>query len=381
VYGKEIKWQREANNEPVGQLSLEKIDEVFNQLNEIFQNDAHALNIIKELREVYTKGQNLSESTRNFVQFFFEKHGVVIMDAHHKSLKKCFSSYLNKEIRLGVLNKSISNINNFLIKNGFKVQATPRNINLFYFENHKRYRLELLKNEKIALVGSGKVYDKSEMLKQVEKHPERFSPNVLMRPVYQEVILPNIAYIGGSGEIAYWLQLKDVFKEFQVPFPLLMVRNSIFYAPPLVNRIMDKYDLKITDFFRNNLHKLLNRIVLRYSDFNIEEEKTAIEREFQKIKEKVLNIDMSLEAFLKGESVKLHKQLENIEKKALKAEKRHHETMNKQLEKVYQILFPEGQWQERVESFLPYYFKNENIIDDLINQTESLESNVYVFEI
>jgi hypothetical protein len=55
--------------------------------------------------------------------------------------------------------------------------------------------------------------------------------------------------------------------------------------------------------------------------------------------------------------------------------------MNKQLEKVYQILFPEGQWQERVESFLPYYFKNENIIDDLINQTESLESNVYVFEI
>ncbi|RMG80276.1 MAG: bacillithiol biosynthesis BshC, partial [Bacteroidetes bacterium] len=78
VYGKEIKWQREANNEPVGQLSLEKIDEVFNELNEIFQNDAHALNIIKELREAYAKGQNLSESTRNFVKYYKEKYGVVI---------------------------------------------------------------------------------------------------------------------------------------------------------------------------------------------------------------------------------------------------------------------------------------------------------------
>ncbi|RMG82220.1 MAG: bacillithiol biosynthesis BshC, partial [Bacteroidetes bacterium] len=260
-------------------------------------------------------------------------------------------------------------------------QAKARNLNLFYLENGKRYRLELLEDEKITLVGGNKVFTKSEMLEQLEKHPERFSPNVLLRPVYQEVILPNIAYIGGSGEIAYWLQLKNVFKEFQVPFPLLTVRNSMFYIPPSVNKIMDKYDLKITDFFRSDLHKLLNRIVLRHSDFNIEEEKNAIEREFQKIKEKVLNIDKSLEAFLKGESVKLHKQLENIEKKALKAEKRHHETMNKQLEKVYQMLFPEGQWQERVESFLPYYFKNKNIIDDLITQTKSLESNMYVFEV
>ena len=108
---------------------------------------------------------------------------------------------------------------------GLKIQVNPREINLFYIKDGLRERI--VENDGIySVLDTNITWSKSELLKHLDEVPERFSPNVIMRPLYQEVILPNLCYIGGGGEMIYWLQLKSNFEAQNVTFPMLLLRNS-----------------------------------------------------------------------------------------------------------------------------------------------------------
>ena len=161
--------------------------------------------------------QDLATATRFLANELFKKEGLVILDGESKSLKNLFIPYMNEELKNQSSFKTVSETNLKLTSDEYSIQVNPREINLFYIEDNLRERI-IFENGKYKVNNTKIEFSQVEILAEVDKNPEKFSPNVILRPLYQEVILPNLCYIGGGGEIAYWLQLKSNFVKFKVRF-------------------------------------------------------------------------------------------------------------------------------------------------------------------
>src|SRR5699024_3444682 len=167
-----------------------------------------------------------------------------------KSLKREFIPYIKRELLDQSGYKNIQKTVNRLADQEYTIQVNPREINLFYLNEHSRDRI-IREDNLYFLHETEKRFTENEILEEVKNHPENFSPNAVMRPLYQEVVLPNLAYIGGSGELAYWLELKQYFKSEEVVFPVLMLRNSALLITPLQDRKREKLGRSQLDLFLN----------------------------------------------------------------------------------------------------------------------------------
>jgi len=183
--------------------------------------------IIQLFKQCYRPSNSLAQATRELVNALFGETGLLIIDGDEARLKKSMIPVFRAELESNAAYEAISEQSNLLAKT-YSAQALPREINLFYLSPYGRFRLEK-KGDRFYALGSDNVFSQQEMLQELESYPERFSPNVLLRPLYQESILPNLAYTGGGGELAYWFQLKALFTRFSVSFPLLVLRNSFLW--------------------------------------------------------------------------------------------------------------------------------------------------------
>ncbi|RYG23183.1 MAG: bacillithiol biosynthesis cysteine-adding enzyme BshC, partial [Chitinophagaceae bacterium] len=221
--GKKFRWNREASG-PVGRLSTDGLDAVLRLFENELGASQHAKEIAELFREAYIRRTNLTESTRWLANKLFGEYGLVIVDGDDPDLKRGFIPYMKDDIENSTAYETVSaTIANM---GDYNIQVNPREINLFYVSDGLRERI-VSENDGFRIFGTEMFFTKTELLDQLQTNPERFSPNVIMRPLYQEVILPNLSYTGGGGEIAYWLELKSFFETQQVPFPILMVRNSV----------------------------------------------------------------------------------------------------------------------------------------------------------
>jgi uncharacterized protein YllA (UPF0747 family) len=196
------------------------------------------------------------------------------------------------------------------------------------------------------------------MLAEVEEHPERFSANVILRGVFQEMILPNIAFIGGGGEIAYWLKLKKVFEACEVPYPVLVMRNSFLLMDTLQKEKATKLSFSVTDLFKP-AEALINELVKRESNNQLElkDEKLQLESFYAHLQQATNRIDSSLSEHVKALQAKAIDKIVALEKKMLKAEKKKFEAQQRQIKKLKQELFSENDLQERVDNFSAFYAK------------------------
>ena len=192
------------------------------------------------------------------------------------------------------------------------------------------------------------VFSKEEILLELEINPTHFSPNVLLRPVYQEVILPNLCYIGGGGEIAYWLQLKEMFQNFNVAFPILKLRNSAVIATQKQQDKIKKLHLNWNDLFKNQ-RDLINEKTKAFSNFEIDftKQKEFLKNQFSELEKIAAKTDKSFIGAVKAQEKKQIKGLENLEKRLLKAEKRNHQLKLSRIIQIQDELFPNGSLQER----------------------------------
>jgi len=203
-----IKWDTNSTG-PVGRLSTEGLTEVLtvfakelgigenaNQLKSLFENS-------------YLKHTNLADATRYLANELFGDKGLVIIDGDDVALKKGFTPFLKNELIQRTSFQKVTETNDELKKN-YDIQVNPREINLFYIENDLRERI-IFENNQYKINNTKLAFSENEMMELLESNPEKFSPNVILRPLYQEVVLPNLCYIGGGGELAYWLQLKSNF--------------------------------------------------------------------------------------------------------------------------------------------------------------------------
>jgi bacillithiol biosynthesis cysteine-adding enzyme BshC len=371
--GRKFRWNKESKG-PVGRLSTDGLADFFEVYARELGTGKNANEVKKLFKESYLNHTNLADSIRFLANELFGKQGIVILDADDQKLKSIFIPYIKEELVSRTAYKQVTKTIEDL-KNYF-VQVNPREINLFYLEDNLRERI-LFENGKYKVNNTKIEFSENEILTLLKNHPEKFSPNVIMRPLYQEVILPNLCYIGGGGEIAYWLELKSFFDAVKVTFPVLLVRNSALLVTDKQTKKAEKLGLNWSDLFlsQNDLkNKTINKISKFPIDFSVQKE--YLTQHFQALYELANETDKSFLGAVKAQEAKQIKGLENLEKRLLKAQKRKYSEEIDRIVDLQNELFPNESLQERQANFSEFYLENGiDLISVLLNKLKPLESN------
>jgi bacillithiol synthase len=362
LFGKKFEWNQEWKG-AVGRMPLDGLNELLDSIPQLPQN----------FKEAYSSSSNLSEATQKLVNSLFADKGLVILDADCPELKQLLLPVIKEELQNGSSHTLVEKTNQELHALGYEPQVHVRDINLFYLTEDKRLRLTR-KGDQIETADGSKRWQTEDLLAEADQHPERFSPNVVLRPLYQEIILPNLAYIGGPAEMIYWLQLKALFDFHKVSFPVLVPRNFVMYLPPVLNQRREKLGLSIEDLF-DGIQVQKSKWLEKQggSGFSLEEETAAIRKIFLQIQEKVKKVDSTLQAVAAADEQKTLKQLGDLEKRVKKSEERVHEQSIKQLEALHQKLFPDGSPQERHDNVLNFLINDSEFINKIYSHLNPLD--------
>lgn len=315
----------------------------------------HGEEIIRMLREYYREGRSIAEATFLFVNHLFMDFGLLVLQPDQPSLKSLMHSLFEDELLHQKASGIVEQTTAELEAAGYKVQAHPREINLFYLNGDRRDRISV-RNGQWTVLNGGPQFSREEILQELKDHPGRFSPNVILRGLYQETILPNIAFIGGGGETAYWLQLKDLFVHYRVPFPVLVLRNSFLIIEKKFRELAVKLGLSPEDIFAPE-QDLLNKLVLleTANKTRLNGSMETADQLYALIKDQAAAVD----ATLAGHVEALHKaavhRLAELEKKMLRAERRKFSDQQRQIRSLKENLFPGGGLQERRNNLAQYY--------------------------
>lgn len=343
----------EKSGGPVGRIEIS--DTFFiSEFEKEFKDSVFGTELILMLKEAYKIGNTLTEAIKTLVNRLFSDFGLLIIDGDSKVLKNQIKDIFKDEI----LNSSLYNISKekvkFLTEKYGKVQVNPRDINLFYF-SETRDRIEL-EGDKYKIVDTPIQFTKEEIVKELDNAPEKFSPNALMRPVYQEKVLPNLAYIGGNAEIMYWLELKDYFENINIPFPILIPRNSMLFLQEKILKKMDKLHLKIDDFFQNFTTITNNKIL---DDSNIlgllDKKENLLINSFSELKATAETTEKSFGNMVRAEEIRQLKSFKRMKKRLLHAEKIKQSELLERLENLFLDVHPSKTWQERVYNFSVFF--------------------------
>ena len=371
LFGQKYEWNTKQQG-AVGRFKLAGIDQVLEALPEP----------VSLFEKAYREHDTLGDATRYFVNELFGEQGLVVLDADDATLKRSFLPVMQDDAFQHTAKEAVEEASKKLEELNYDSQVFPREINLFYLTDQRRERL-VIEEGKFRVNNTDQYFSREELPQEMEAHPERFSPNVVLRPLYQEMILPNLGYVGGPGELAYWLQLKPVFDQYQVPFPVLLPRNFALIISKTNAKKLRKVDIATSELFQDT-----NVLVKSFVEGNAEsslslgEEKAALADVYRQVEEKVLAVDGSLKGFIGAESSKAFKSLDTIEKRLKKAEEQKQETAVGQLETLKGKLFPDGGLQERQENLLTYYINNPHFIDELLEKFDpfDLQFNVLTEE-
>jgi bacillithiol biosynthesis cysteine-adding enzyme BshC len=302
------------------------------------------------LVDAYKKGVTINEATLSLVHSYFGQYGLVVIQPDDAKLKASFIPVMEKELLTQFSHKALQpNLEKLRVQ--YHVQTEGRTINLFYLKDNLRARIEL--NDGVyAIVDTDITFTKEEMVAELHAHPERFSPNVILRGVYQETILPGIAFIGGGGELAYWMELKDVFKEANVHYPLLQLRNSFLFINAKMAKQWNELGFELTDLFKTTLD-LEVAFVKANAQHNLSLEASieAMKTLYSQIHKQAIEVDTTLGDHTMNLSVQSIKKLAELEKKILKAEKKKQTVAIERIQHIKKHLFPENSLQERVDNF------------------------------
>ena len=373
IGGKKISWKLDATG-ATGRLNKKSIIHALNEYKGILGISKNAEKLSELVYKAYADGKNLADATRYLANELFGEFGLVIVDADDKTLKSQFASIIEEDI---IEQNSFKNIKESSIKLAeidIHAQVNPREINFFYLTDDLRERI-VFENGKYQVLNTEISFSEDELKQEIKNNPERFSPNVVMRPLYQEVILPNLAYIGGGGELAYWLQLKANFDFYNVDFPLLILRNSAMIADEKTEAKLQKLNLAFADAFEET-EALKKKYVHQHTqhELSLNSEWAALTSVFEGLKNRAQKIDPTLAPSTEAVEVRLKKALDSLEKKLIRAEKRNFSEAINAIEKIKNQLFPSGGLQERKENFGLFYVKyGADFIPELIKHFKPLD--------
>ena len=365
----------EKSGGPVGRININ--DTFFiSEFEKEFKDSVFGTELILMLKEAYKVGNTLTDAIKILVNRLFSEFGLLIIDGDSKELKVQIKDIFKDELLNGSLQKESKEKVDFLTEKYGKVQVNPRDINLFYLSD-TRDRIEF-DGKNYHIVDRNIQFSQDEILNELDNFPEKFSPNALMRPVYQEKILPNLAYIGGNAEIMYWLELKDYFTYVAIPFPILIPRNSMLFIKEKTIGKIEKLDLKLEDFFQN-FTVITNRRILKDNTTLqlLDEKENLLITNFSELKIAAETTEKSFGNMVKAEEVRQLKSFKRMKKRLLHAEKIKQNELLQRLENLFLEVHPSKIWQERVYNFSVFfsdygYTWLENCLEEMVVQESKL---------
>lgn len=371
--GQKVQWNQKGSG-AVGDLSTEGLEAVFNTFSKTLGLGKKA-DVLRELfKSAYLEHNNLATATKFIANELFKNYGLVIVEANNRDLKRLFIPHIERELVEQISEKNVLDVNSKIEALDFGIQVNPRAINLFYLSEGLRERI-VLEKETYKVLNTNMSWSKSEILKEVNEFPERFSPNVILRPLYQEVILPNLCYIGGGGELAYWFQLKSNFEANKVVFPMLLLRNSVLIKTKLQANKLEKLNLSNEAIFLKQ-EILINKKIKEVSAINIDFSKQInhLKNQFKDLYVLAEKTDKSFLGAVSAQEKKQINGLKHLEKRLLKAQKRKLKSQVQRLTTIQNELFPNGSLQERNLNFSELYLEFGNdLIPSLINSLQPLK--------
>ncbi len=337
----------------VGRIKLTDLSFI-KEFEKEFRDHVFGTELVLMMKEAYSGNKTLAEATRILVNRLFGEYGLLILDGDDSRLKEQMKEVFREELVGSALQHQTESVVEKIREEYGKVQVNPREINLFYL-SETRNRIDRI-SESFQIDGTEQKFTQQEILQELQRNPGKFSPNALMRPVFQERILPNIAYIGGNAEIMYWLELKDYFLHLGIPFPVLIPRNSMLFVTEKNLKKISKAGLEISDFFRNfseltsgklisgnKIHELLN------------EKEELLKTQFEELKESASETDITFGNLVEAEKTRQLKSFNRMQKRLLRAERIKQREYLERLENLFHEIHPGKTWQERVWNFSVFY--------------------------
>ncbi len=330
--------------------------------------------------KAYLQNTSLANAVRQYMNDLFGKENLICLDADHADLKQIFAPIIKDDLLQHNAYELVTKTTEKLQHLSYHTQISPRIINFFYLQDGLRERI-VKEDNQYKVLNSDLSFSELEILEILEKNPENFSPNVVLRPLYQEVILPNLAYIGGPSEVPYWLQLKGMFDYYEESFPLLMPRNFALLINQANKKKMDKLGIYSEELFADEV-SLKRKFVEKHSEnsLSLAFEIDDISDIFERVLKKSMLIDPTLKAPVEAEKVKIIASLENLEKRLKKAEERNQENHVNQLLALKHKLFPDNGLQERKENFLNFYLNDADILQKLLDSFDPLDYRFNIIE-
>jgi bacillithiol biosynthesis cysteine-adding enzyme BshC len=375
-----IEWES-GQGGAVGRMKTEGMEQLAQSLQKELGLGYASGELIELFKKAYVKHATIGEATRYLVHQLFGQLGVLVVDGDDRELKKLMIPAFEQELFQQKSHKAIKETNEQL-KEHYDLQVHQREINLFYLDDQLRERIEKLDGDKFGVVNTDITFSESELKKELHDHPERFSPNVVLRPLYQETVMPNLAYIGGGGELAYWFQLKKMFDSFDIAFPILMLRNSVMMINSDTAATMQKLEIDFRDVFQPAM-ELENQLIKAntFKTLNLGEEHKELQGQFEAMAEKLANIDATLEKSVMSGYARTERILKNLEKKMLRAERKKQDVLTHRLHSVMARIFPSGGLQERSMNFAPYYLAyGKEMIEGILENIDPFEGEFTVLE-
>jgi len=375
LHQKKIIWEKSQGG-AVGKYDTKGLEQVFNVFSNEIGTSKNADYLKKTFENAYLKHDNLANATRFLVNELFGEYGLVIIDGNDKKLKNLFVPYIKNELTNQVSFKKVSETTtNF----PYSVQVNPREINLFYLGKNIRERI-IKQKDTYRINNTDLRFSEQEILDLLQTNPEKFSPNVIMRPLYQETILPNLSYVGGGGELAYWLELKSFFEASKVPFPILLLRNSVLLVNEKQDQKRKKLNLSWADLFEKQI-TLINRKADEFSQVKLDfsELKNNLNQQFDLLKQSVYQTDKSFLGAVNAQERKQTKSLEILEKRLLRANKKYFSDKLQRIILLQNEFFPNQNLQERKVNFSEFYAENgKSFIQKLFQEQKPLEQKFNV---
>jgi bacillithiol synthase len=377
--GEKLVWNTKQTG-AVGKMNTKGLDAIVHRISGELSVQPHGKDLVKLISACYLESPDLQTATFKLLHHLFAEYGLIVIIPDTANLKKIMQPVFEEDLFQQKASAIVEETIERLSEN-YKVQANPRAINLFYLEDGIRNLIEL-RDGKYEVRDTDIKFSADEIKKELQDHPERFSPNVILRGLYQEILLPNIAFIGGGGETAYWMELKDLFDQYKVPFPVLVLRNSFLIVEKKWQEKIEKLGFSTKDFFQPE-QQLLTALVSRYKngELKLKQELEATTQVFQLLKNKAGAVDKSLLQHVEALQAKTLKPLQELEKKMLRAEKRKYEAEQRHIHQVRTALFPHDGLQERFDNFMPYYAQSgASFIKTIYDHSPALEHEFVILE-
>lgn len=356
----------ETNRGSVANIKLNNnIYDLFNELSESLRDTEFKKELVDLLKKFYQPGRTFQAAFADLLFEFFDDAGLIIFNPSDPKVKKLLKPIFKKEIEDFREHSEDVVKTSAELEEYYHAQVKIKPINIFLQEDESRYLIEPV-DEEFRLKGKRKKFSKDELLRILKEEPERFSPNVILRPICQDFLFPTGLYVAGPGEISYFAQVIPMYKEFNLQHPIVYPRSSVTILEAQHKNIIEKNNIQLPDFFTEE-DSLNEKIINMLSDINVEpifdKSKKDINDIFEQLKKEIEEVDPTLIDTVEKTRERSIANLDNLLTKAKCARERQHETALRQIEKVRTVIYPNNNLQERELHFI--YFANKYGIDIL----------------